>query len=675
VNACARGVAVLLALCASAASATAQTVEGWFDGTYNPTCTFWGWARDATNSAPIQVRVYRGDSASGVLVSTLLADRPRPDLQFPDRNHGFEHTLTAAEINAAGLADGNPHALNIYAVSHGGALVALSGNGKTLQCVSLSSVSVDFGMPVPVNSASGFLLAYPSSDAAIARVRPLQPRFWRFSDAFVNGTHYPFTTVSQTLRAAVPGITLNFLMSDNWGYPDNNWRFGLHTAPWLNWAVYEQFVRTTAQAYRTAGLDAIVEVWNEPDVPMFWNGTREQFFETYLRAYKVLRAELGPDAIIAGPSLGTYDRAAIVAFLEFCLANGCEVNSLIWHALDDGDVPSLPGRVEDARVSLLQNPRYAPLRIQRIDINEIIGPVYTYQPAGTLHHYDVFEKSGAGGAAHACWPDSNGTSGCYNSTIDGLLTVNTLQPRAAWWTHKVYVDGVASRVHTSVQDQQTGSGAVAVASSALAGAPIPQVLIGYVDIGRTWSNTAGRLKVQLEMSHWDAVPLLAGTTTARLVIERIPATGEAMLPRPVFVQQTNVPIVEGRVRVDLPVLNVGEVFRITAVGGLFTDDPLAPGSTTIRAIHVNELRARIDAQRARRGLQPFAWSAPTLTPAVTIIHAQQVVELRNALFEAHVAAGSAPPQWIPPTLTATTTVVRAAHISELRAAVLALEQQ
>ena len=314
------------------------------------------------------------------------------------------------------------------------------------------------------------------------------------------------------------------------------------------------------------------------------------------------------------------------------------------------------------------------LRMQRIDINEIVGPLYTYQPAGTLHHYDAFEKSGAGGAAHACWPESNGTNGCDNSTIDGLLTVNTFQPRAAWWTHRAYVDGVASRVHASVQDQQTGSGAVVVASSALAGARMPQVLIGHVDIGRTWSNTAGRLKVQLEMSHWDAVPSLAGTSTARLVIERIPATGEAMLPGPVFVQQTDVPIVEGRVRVDLPVLNVGEVLRITAVGGLFTDDPLVSGSTVIRAIHVNELRVRIDAQRARRGLQPFAWSVPALTPGVTTIHAQHIVELRNAVSDAYVAAGVVSPSWIQP-LTATITVVRAAHISELRAAVLALEQQ
>ncbi len=213
---------------------------------------------------------------------------------------------------------------------------------------------------------------------------------------------------------------------------------------------------------------------------------------------------------------------------------------------------------------------------------------------------------------------------------------------------------------------------MAVASSAIAGVRMPQVLIGHVDFGRTLSNTARTLKVQLEMRHWDAVPSLAGTTTARLVIERIPATGEAMLPRPIFVQQTNVPVVQGRVHVDLPVLNVGEVLRLTAVGGLFTDDPLSPGVTTIRAIHVDELRARIDTQRARRGLQPFPWSEPTLTPGVTRIHAHQIVELRNALSGAY-AAGGVLPQFEP--LMASVTVVRAAHISELRNAVLALEQQ
>jgi xylan 1,4-beta-xylosidase len=668
-NSCVRVAVVLLGLCGSAAPAGAQAVQGWFDGVWNPTCTIWGWARDSANSAPIQVRIYLGEGPSGLLVTTLLADRPRPDLPFPDQNHGFEHSFTAAEINAAGLADGQPHPLYAYGVSHSGAVVALTANGKPVQCVSLSNVSVDFSIPVQVKSASGFLLAAPFSEAGAARVRPLQPKLWRFTDAFVNGKIIPFPTIAQLLRSTFPNITLNLLM------PIATWGFGSNPAVWLNWPGYEQFVRNTAQAYKNANLDAIIEVWNEPDYPMFWSGTRAQFFETYLRTYTVLRAELGPNAIIAGPSFGTYDRTAIVNFLEYCLANGCEVNSLTWHALDDGNVAALPARVADARVSFLQNSRYAPLKIQRIDINEIVGPVYTYQPAGTLHHYDAFEASGADGAVHACWDDSNGTSGCYNSTFDGLLTPGTLMPRAAWWTHKAYADGVADRVQAAVQDDSTGARTVALASRAIAGLPMPQILIGYADFGKTVNNATGRLKVHLEINHLAMVPSFAGAATARLLVERIPPTGEAMLTAPVFIQQTQVAIIDGRAQLDLPVLNVGDVLRITAVGGAFTDDPIVQGSTTIRAVHIHELRARIDGQRGRVGLQPFGWAEPIVTSGVTTIRAQHVVELRSALAQAYAAAGGiAPPPWAEPTLTGSVTV-KSTHLAELRAALATLEQR
>jgi hypothetical protein len=668
-NRCVHVVAALVALCCGASPASAQAVDGWFDGVWNPTCTIWGWARDPANTAPIQVLIYSGDGPSRILVTTLVADRLRADLQFPDQRHGFEHTFTPAQIEAAGFADGQPHAVYAYGVGHGGATVALSGNGKALQCVARSNVTVDFSRPIPAASASGFLLSVPFSESEVAPIRPLQPKFWRFTDAFVGGTHYPFPAVAQRLRAAFPDLTLNLLM------PIATWGFGSNPPVWLNWPGYEQFVRNAAQAYRNAGLNAIVEVWNEPDYPDFWSGTREQFFETYLRTYRILRAELGPGAIIAGPSFGFYDRTALVNFLEYCLANGCEVNSLTWHALDDGNVAALPGRVADARASFLENPRYAPLRIQRIDINEIVGPVYTYQPAGTLHHYDVFEKSGAAGAAPACWNDSNGTSGCYNSTIDGLLTPGTARPRAAWWAHKAYADGVAARVHSAVVDHETGAGAVAVASRAFAGLPIPQILIGYADFARTITNRTGRLAVHLEINGWDAVPSFTGASSVRLLIERIPASGEAELRAPIFVRQTEVAIVGGRAELDLPVLNVGEVFRITSVGGAFSDDPLLPRSTTIRAVHINELRARVDGQRGRFGLPSFGWADTPALAGATAIQARHIADLRTGLSQAYAAAGVVPPQWAEPIVTGRVTVVKAAHIAELRAGVAALERR
>ena len=57
------------------------------------------------------------------------------------------------------------------------------------------------------------------------------------------------------------------------------------------------------------------DVWNEPDPHFdkptdkgaFWGGTEEQFFETYARTAKIIREELGPDAMIVGPSGALHD--------------------------------------------------------------------------------------------------------------------------------------------------------------------------------------------------------------------------------------------------------------------------------------------------------------------------------------------------------------------------------
>ncbi|MCY4572570.1 MAG: M12 family metallo-peptidase [Gemmatimonadetes bacterium] len=107
--------------------------------------------------------------------------------------------------------------------------------------------------------------------------------------------------------------------------------------------------------------------------------------------------------------------------------------------------------------------------------------------------------------------------------------------------------------------------------------------------------------------------------------------------------------------------------------GTFTDDPIRPGSTPVRAIHFAELRMRIDALRRRASLTPFAWTDPVLTPGVTPVRLAHLLELREALAAAYVAAGRGAPTWTDVAPTAGTTLIRAAHLNELRAVVTALE--
>ena len=105
----------------------------------------------------------------------------------------------------------------------------------------------------------------------------------------------------------------------------------------------------------------------------------------------------------------------------------------------------------------------------------------------------------------------------------------------------------------------------------------------------------------------------------------------------------------------------------------FTDDPIVPGVTPVRAVHFTELRSRIDSLRLAAGLTPFAWTDPVLQAGETPVRLVHLLELRQALGAAYQAASRTPPRWIDAAPAAGATPIRAAHLTELRAAVVALE--
>ena len=123
-------------------------------------------------------------------------------------------------------------------------------------------------------------------------------------------------------------------------------------------------------------------------------------------------------------------------------------------------------------------------------------------------------------------------------------------------------------------------------------------------------------------------------------------------------------------------LSAIQSFTVTVsmtVSGSFTDDPLQPGVTPVKAVHFTELRTRIDALRSSVGLTRFSWTDPVLRAGETRVRRVHLLELRAALSEAYGAAGRAAPRWTDVSPSAGSTPIRALHVAELRVAVLALE--
>ena len=74
----------------------------------------------------------------------------------------------------------------------------------------------------------------------------------------------------------------------------------------------------------------------------------------------------------------------------------------------------------------------------------------------------------------------------------------------------------------------------------------------------------------------------------------------------------------------------------------FRDHPVEVGSG-VRAVHILELRTRVDVLRQREGLTAFGWTDAEIMPEVTGIAAAHVAEMRRALQAAYEAAGRTAP--------------------------------
>jgi hypothetical protein len=104
---------------------------------------------------------------------------------------------------------------------------------------------------------------------------------------------------------------------------------------------------------------------------------------------------------------------------------------------------------------------------------------------------------------------------------------------------------------------------------------------------------------------------------------------------------------------------------------LFTDPSLTAQQSVLRAVHMSELRLRIDALRVRYGYQAYQWTDDPLVGVV--VKALHLTEIRAALADAYGAAGVSPPSYTDPVPLSGATPIRAIHILELRAAIERLE--
>ncbi len=412
-----------------------------------------------------------------------------------------------------------------------------SGGSTPTPSAPVYTVTVSFDTALATRNMSGFLQAFNETSPPDAMIRPLRAAHLR-SGYF--RTNYD--------RARGFGMTVHAVLSDTWGYPspENGW-------PFQNWPAFEAHVKTIAAAF--VGRPIVWDIWNEPDAPSFWAGTRGQYFETFRRAYFALREVLGDALEVEGPSLSRYDAGFLTDFLTDAVANGVKVHWLTWHELGN-DVRAVQSRLSSAKTGYIQNAVYGALGLKGILINEVTSEGNQYNPAHILGYLNMLEAGEADGANKSCWTNYAGEPfvNCNNWTLDGIVTPVTYQPRAAWWAYKAYGDGVDSRIKADSRDDAIH----ALASSRSDDANVAQVLLAYFtnDVNQPAKS------VSVQLKSLGSIGALAGAGAVNLRIEKLLNRGEVVVDGFTLVREENRAISNGAVLLELSSCQNGEVYRI-----------------------------------------------------------------------------------------------------------------
>lgn len=367
--------------------------------------------------------------------------------------------------------------------------------------------------PAPAPSMSGFLHSLAQPTPADATIRPLRPRLWR-----------SVPDLAPPARAIALGARYQLVLSDLWGYPGNDWNG--KGPPWRDLAGWGRTVRAATQSVR--GLPVEWDVWNEPDNPAFFTGTRDQYLRLYDVADRVLRRVLGRDVVVGGPSTTKARPEWLEGLLSHCRGSGCRVGFLSWHAnLQPYErITSITDALQRVRARVL--PRYRDVGLERLEVNESVGPADQYRPGEILGFLHSMEAGGAAAAARSCWPALNGTDNCRNGTLEGLVAPDG-QPRSAWWAYRAYADGVDGRVPARSSDPE----AVAVLAGGRTGSGgEAQVVLARLDRVHPGARP---LEVELTLKGLPRAPALGGARRVRVDVSLLPDSGEAPLPalRPV----------------------------------------------------------------------------------------------------------------------------------------------
>ncbi|WP_333854523.1 GH39 family glycosyl hydrolase [Epilithonimonas sp.] len=272
----------------------------------------------------------------------------------------------------------------------------------------------------------------------------LKPRYWRIGSSMADKTK----RIEQLKILKQYNITPILVVTDFFFHRSSMWK-----KPYSD---KQNLLNLVEELYKENGNNVVYDLWNEPDLTVFFEGSQQNFFETFKLMHDKIRSlPGGKKATIMGPSISWFTDEYFKKFLDFCSANNITLDLLDWHQnYNIDDALNMKKNIYHAREYYIK--KYPNLKIKDIIIPEFVGPEDYFKPLTSLAYINILDKEKVVGCK-TCGDAPQGQqteNTCWNNSIDGLLTPQG-KPRSVWWVYKYYAESLNTRFNTNVDSERT----------------------------------------------------------------------------------------------------------------------------------------------------------------------------------------------------------------------------
>ncbi|KFC20007.1 GH39 family glycosyl hydrolase [Chryseobacterium sp. FH1] len=365
----------------------------------------------------------------------------------------------------------------------------------------------------------------------------LKPVYWRIGSSMAEKSK----RVEQIKILKGYNIKPILVITDFFYHKSTQWK-----KPYLD---RNNLLNLVEELYKENGNTVVYDLWNEPDIEVFFEGSRQNFFETFKLIHDKIRSlPGGENAIIMGPSTSWFVQDFFEDFLNYCNKNNIRLDLLNWHqnyGIDDAI--NMGKTIKHVRENLIQ--KYPNLKIKDIIIPEFAGPEDYFKPLTSLAYVAVLDKEGVAGCK-TCGdaPSYQNENTCWNNSIDGLLTPQG-KPRSVWWVYKYYAESLSNRLSTKVDSDRT-------------------VAISYMSQDKNSANilfgNLGKItsSIQINLKAVKKSSLFSRSTKVNYTLFKVPNTEQKELTLPIKVKSGSVNLKNDNANIKLNSIDTESVYLL-----------------------------------------------------------------------------------------------------------------